>query len=64
MPYASTNKYRDKQAGVVADPLINATSRASMASAGPESLGDGSASSSLVPTPPAVMSAKADRFRR
>ena len=63
MPYASSNKLRDKSRGVVPDPLIEAASRASNASRGPETVGDGTASSSLVPDTAANQMARDVRFR-
>ena len=63
MPYASSEKRRDLSRGVVADPLIEATSRASNASRSLNTYGDGAASTSLVPDTAANQAAKDNRFR-
>lgn len=61
MAYESSNKFRDKTAGRVADPSIEAASRASLAASGPNSKGDGSMATTLTSVP--RDETKANRFQ-
>jgi hypothetical protein len=61
MPYQSSNKLRDKSAGTVSDPSVEAASRAALAASGPNSKGDGSMGTTLTGLP--FDEQKANRFQ-